>query len=129
MLQQTRTAGTSCDSTTEGIAMSADRDNILICSAQTNQWGLMKADSGVIWDSQDYFDRDPHDTGWDCTEWSRPLVSRWGGNQSGNTINGWPSVKPDGKCTWVVYLQNDQCCNDYGVVSFKAKYYGKPWWK
>ncbi len=127
MLQQIKTAGTNCDATTEGIAMSSDRENLLICSPQTNQWGLMKAENAATYEFQYYTDRDQHDTGWDCNEWSTPLVSAWNGNGSGNTINSWPQPKSNGKCTWHVQLQNSQCCNGYGVASFKAKT-AKPWW-
>lgn len=77
LLQQIRTAGSACDSTTEGIAMSADRASLMICSPQTHQWSLMKASNTITYDTRYFHDRDWHDTGWRCTEWSRPWISSY----------------------------------------------------
>ncbi|MEY4364156.1 MAG: hypothetical protein RLZZ24_1508, partial [Pseudomonadota bacterium] len=103
-----------------------DKTNTSNAGLQAQIDTLRKNGIAIEYDYQKYEDRDGHDTGWDCSSWSKPVVSDLWGNDSGLVINVWASDNEGvpGACHWWVQLRNSQCCNTYGVVAFKSKYGG-----
>ena len=149
------TLGTACNPSIESLRLQTENNTseynkglrLLVCDKASSKWvmsqqnfqssidsltsdinELKKTTNLPTYEYQYYTDRDAHDTGWDCDTWGRPVVSTWDGNGSGNTIEVWPQHGDNGKCTWYTVLHNSQCCNGYGIVSFKAKYNGTPPW-